>query len=55
MDAFCDCAMDVDNNGLMDVLRNAALLIREPKLTLGYDPSINFSRGDLRFYMLWAV
>uniref|UniRef100_A0A914UXJ6 Uncharacterized protein n=1 Tax=Plectus sambesii TaxID=2011161 RepID=A0A914UXJ6_9BILA len=52
--AFCACAMDIDNNGLMDVLRNAALLIREPKLTIGYDPS-NFTQGDLRYYMLWAV
>ena len=53
-DEFCACAMDVENNGLMDVLRNAALLIREPGLTLGYDPS-NYTQSDLRMYMLYAV
>jgi hypothetical protein len=53
-DEFCKCAMDVENNGVMDSLRNAALIVREPKLTSDFDPT-NYTQFDLRMSMLFSV
>uniref|UniRef100_A0A914PP82 Uncharacterized protein n=1 Tax=Panagrolaimus davidi TaxID=227884 RepID=A0A914PP82_9BILA len=35
-DDVCQCALDIENNGILMKLRQTALIIREPNLMLGY-------------------
>lgn len=42
-DEFCRCAMDVENNGIMKMMRFTAMAIREPDLVYG---SPKFSRKN---------
>jgi len=52
----CDCAMDIGNNGIMNVLKYLALVIREPSLVQGNPSYKSFDwSGNIYSYNNFAV